>query len=150
MKICWLAPVVFILRIGGVFHVKFSCLLWFDFFVLCRFLAVASNTARLHLPMPWRPSPLPSPASRGRRSLDQARSTRPCLLMALRPPTRQPSTTSFRQHHSLSGAFSSRKNLDKFFLATFITLIRSIKYILFIKLITRMDGKSRGESIKPN
>jgi len=30
VKICWLAPVVFSLRIGEVFHVKSSCLMWFD------------------------------------------------------------------------------------------------------------------------
>ena len=36
----------FTLRIGGVFHVKSSCLLWFDFVVLCRFLADASNTSQ--------------------------------------------------------------------------------------------------------
>ena len=35
-------------------------------------------------------------------------------------------------------------------LGSFTTLIRSIKYRLIIKLITWMDGKSRGESIKPN
>ena len=38
---------VFTLCIGEVFHVKSSCFLWFDFVVLCRFLAVASNTGAL-------------------------------------------------------------------------------------------------------
>jgi len=33
----------FTLRIGGVFHIKSSCLLCFDFVVLRRFAAVASN-----------------------------------------------------------------------------------------------------------
>ena len=36
------------------------------------------------------------------------------------------------------------------FLTLFTTLIMSIKYKLIIKLITQMDEKSRGESIKPN
>ena len=35
-------------------------------------------------------------------------------------------------------------------MATFTTLIRSIKYKLIIKLITWMDGKSQDESIKSN
>ena len=53
------------------------------------------------------------------------------------------------------GAFSCQKNSGNFFLqriffATFTTLIRSTKYKLLIKLITRMDKKSRDESIRPN
>ena len=43
-----------------------------------------------------------------------------------------------------------KKILGKFFFGTFMTLIRSIKLRLIIKLITWMDGKSRNESIKPN
>ena len=42
------------------------------------------------------------------------------------------------------------KILGENFWKTFTTLIMSIKYILIIKLITLMDEKSRGESIKPN
>ena len=40
---------VFTLRIGGVFHVKSSCLLWFDLAVLRRFLAVASNKDTIYI-----------------------------------------------------------------------------------------------------
>ena len=40
--------------------------------------------------------------------------------------------------------------VPKKFWATLTTLIRSIKYKLIIKLITRMDGKSRDKSIKSN
>ena len=50
----------------------------------------------------------------------------------------------------LNRTLVSRKKFGQNFLATFATLIRSIKHILIIKLITRMDGNSRDESIKPN
>jgi hypothetical protein len=40
--------------------------------------------------------------------------------------------------------------LPKKKLKIFTTLITSIKHKLIIKLITRMDGKSQNESIKPN
>ena len=43
VKICWLAPVIFPFRIGRVFHVKSSYLLWFDLAVLRRFFAVVYN-----------------------------------------------------------------------------------------------------------
>ena len=43
-----------------------------------------------------------------------------------------------------------KKNLGKIFFGTFMTLIRSIKHTLVIKLITQMYGKSRDKSIKPN
>ena len=42
------------------------------------------------------------------------------------------------------------KKFDQIFFATFTTLIRIIKYRLIIKLIIRMNRKSRDESIKPN
>ena len=53
------------------------------------------------------------------------------------------------QREPKTGAFSSQKILQNF-CGTFTTLVRSIKYRLIIKLITRMDAKLRGESIKPN
>ena len=47
---------VFTLRIGEVFHVKSSCLLWFDFAVLHQFFAVAPNIPSIVIPtMVWYP-----------------------------------------------------------------------------------------------
>ena len=48
------------------------------------------------------------------------------------------------------GTFSWQNVFGHKFFVPFTMLIRSIKYRLIIKLITRMDGKSRGESIKLN
>ena len=46
--------------------------------------------------------------------------------------------------------FSFSKNLDGIYSSNFRLKIRRAKYDLIIKLIARMDGKSRDESIKPN
>ena len=46
--------------------------------------------------------------------------------------------------------FRFSKNLDEIHYSNFQLKIRWTKYDLIIKLITRMDRKSRNESIKPN
>ena len=48
------------------------------------------------------------------------------------------------------GAFRFCKKLDKIYCNNFQPKIRRAKYDLIIKLIKRMDGKSRDESIIPN
>ena len=45
--------------------------------------------------------------------------------------------------HCSQGVFRSRKNLHEIYCSNFQTNIRRIKYDLIIKLITRMDGKSK-------
>ena len=60
---------------------------------------------------------------------------------------------SIDQGHVKTGLHRARlvpKTFGKNYCSNFQSKIRGIKYDLIVNLITRMDGKLRDESIKPN